>query len=462
MTTFLIPAAAILAAVLLALVFIVAVTLRKVVPTNMVHIVQRKKTTTPYGRGKEAGAVYYKWPSFLPVLGVLVTELPESNFDVSLDKYPAYDKGRLPFLVDIKAFFRISDSEVAAQRVSNFDELQIQLLDVLRGSVRKVLATNELEFILQDRSKLGNEFTEEVREGLLEWGVEPVKTIEFMNIVDSVDSAVIENIMAKEKSRIDMESRTTVAENKRAAAEREIEAERQIELQRQDAEQQVGIRTAEKVKAVGLAEEATKQEVLLQAKVTTERNMEVRRVEETKAADIAKAVAVVKANQDREVQVVTAEAAKQQTVISAEAKKAELETVAQGNLTEAELRAKGIAATGAAEAEAKKLMEMAPVQAQISLAQEIGENEGYQKYLTDIRNIEANQAVGIESAKALASADLKVIANSGEVTSGINSLLDVFSAKGGTQLGAMLSAIQNTPEGAKILNKLTGGDQKSS
>lgn len=47
MTTFLIPAAAILAAVLLALVFIVAVTLRKVVPTNMVHIVQRKKTNKP-------------------------------------------------------------------------------------------------------------------------------------------------------------------------------------------------------------------------------------------------------------------------------------------------------------------------------------------------------------------------------------------------------------------------------
>lgn len=46
------------------------VSLRRVVPTNMVHIVQSAKTTTSYGSGKTNGNVYYQWPSFLPVIGV--------------------------------------------------------------------------------------------------------------------------------------------------------------------------------------------------------------------------------------------------------------------------------------------------------------------------------------------------------------------------------------------------------
>lgn len=430
--------------------------LRKVVPTNMVHIVQSKKATVPYGRGKEAGAVYYAWPSFLPFIGVRVSQLPESNFDVTLDRYVAYDKGRLPFLVDIKGFFRIKDSEIAAQRVSSFEELNAQLVDILRGSVRKVLATNNLEEILQDRAKLGQEFTQEVTEDLEQWGVEPVKTIEFMNITDADSYEVIANIMAKEVSRIDRESRVEVAANDREAELREIDANRDIELQRQEAEQQVGIRRAEKEKQVGMSNEQSKQEILVQAKTTTERNMEVQMVQEVQSAEIAKNVAIVKANQDRDVQVVNAEAAKQQTVISADATKTQTETIAKGNLTQAEFSAKGIQAIGGAEAEARRLMELAPVNAQITLAQEIGDNEGYQKYLTDIRTIESNQAIGVANAQALTKADIKVIANTGDVTQGVSSIGQLFSAAGGTNLSAMVEAIAQSPEGSKILAKLTG------
>lgn len=441
---------------LLVLGLLVSFALRRVVPTNMVHIVQSKKSTRPYGRGKEAGNVYYAWPSFLPFVGIEVTKMPESNFDVSLDKYAAYDKGRLPFVVDIKAFFRIKDPEIAAQRVSNFDELLTQLGDVLKGSVRRILANNNLEEIMQDRAKLGNEFTEEVREGLAEWGVEPVKTIEFMDIRDADGSSVIANIMAKEVSRIERESRVTVAENNQAAETREIDAQRAVEVQRQDAEQQVGIRTAEKERIVGLADEVTRQEVLAQTKVTTERDMDVKKVQAVRAADIAKEVAVVQANEQKEVQIVQATAAKEQTIIAANAQKAETETIAAGNLTQSELSAKGTLATGAAEAEARKLMELAPVQAQIVLAQEIGDNEGYQTYLTTVRQIEASQAVGIEMAGAMAKADLKVIANSGDMQTGVAKLGDVFSPAGGTGLTGMLTALSQTPEGAALVNRLTG------
>ena len=69
---------------------------RRVVPTNMVHIVQSSKSTVSYGRGREAGNTYYEIPSFIPFFGVTVTQFPESIFDISLKDYEAYDTGRLP------------------------------------------------------------------------------------------------------------------------------------------------------------------------------------------------------------------------------------------------------------------------------------------------------------------------------------------------------------------------------
>lgn len=450
--------AAVLVTALVAITFLVAVALRRVVPTNMVHIVQSKKSTTSYGKGRDAGNVYYEWPSWLPGIGVTVTHFPESVFDVGLKNYEAYDVGRLPFVVDIMAFFRISDSDVAAHRVANFSELQTQLQSILQGAVRSVLAKEKLEEIMQDRTTLGAKFTEEVDAQLTEWGVCTVKSIEFMDIRDSGGSKVIEQIMAKEKSRIERESRETVADNNRAAQEREIEAQRQVDLQTQDARQQVGQRTAEVDKAVGIANEQQKQEVLAQARTTAERQMEVKRVEDVKTAEIARSVAEVKAEQDKTVAVVNAQASRETQVINAEAEKQKTVLVAEGQLTQAQLNAQGIEAEGRAKAEAEKLMQLAPVQAQITLAQEIGQNVGYQDYLVNVRQIEAGQAVGIELAKAIGHADLKVIANAGDVQTGVANLGDVFTANGGTKLTGMLTALAQTPEGQALVRRITGDE----
>jgi flotillin len=87
--------------------------LRRIVPTNVVHIVQRGNTTTSYGVGKTSN-VYYEWPAWLPKFGVSVRELPLSNFDIDLREYFAYDKDRVPFVVDVKAFFHINNTNIAA------------------------------------------------------------------------------------------------------------------------------------------------------------------------------------------------------------------------------------------------------------------------------------------------------------------------------------------------------------
>lgn len=429
---------------------------RRVVPTNMTHIVQRSKRTTLYGSGLEAGNVYYHWPKSMPIIGIEVSIFQGSIFDITLKDYEAYDDGRLPFKVDVKAFFRVEDADTAAKRVSTFAELQQQLTAVLQGAVRRILATNKLEAIMQDRSKLGDEFTKEVNDQLAAWGVTTVKSIEFMDIRDSEGSEVIANIMEKEKSRIERDSREAVAENNRAAEEKEIEAQRQVDLQRQDAEQQVGIRTAEKEREVGIKDEESKQAVLEQARETASRTMAVKQIEDVRAAEIAREVAVVAADKEKQVTIVKAEAAKEQTVIAADAKKTETTTIAQGQLAATLNEADGVKALGDAKAAAEAALLLAPVTAQITLAEKIAELPTYQTYLKDIRQIEAGQVVGTHMAEAIGKADLKVISNSGDPVSGVVGIGDLFGANGGTRLTGMLTALSQTEEGKALVSRLTG------
>ena len=435
--------------------------LRRVVPTNEVHIVQSGKATVSYGKEHEAGNTYYEWPAWLPKIGIVKIVLPVSVFDGDLEAYEAYDKGRLPFVVDVKAFFRISDSNLAAQRVSSFDELRSQLLAILQGAVRTILASADIEEIMQGRSQFGEAFTREVEAQLVNWGVSTVKNIELMDIRDASASHVIKNIMEKKKSLIEMQSRIEVAENMKRASIAEIEAKRETDVQLQDALQKVGARTAEKDKAIGIANEQAQQAIKEQAKITTEKELEITKVSEVTTANIAKDVQIVKANQDKEtaainkdMAVIEAAQEKETTILVAEGTKATTILVAEGNLESKKRESEGIAVEGTARAEAEKAMQLAPVQAQIVLAKEIGNNEGYQKYLITIEQVKANQAVGLEQAKALSQADLKIIANSGNVENGMKGVMDIFSSNGGTNVGAMLEGLAQTEQGEALLKKV--------
>ncbi|MDH0737207.1 SPFH domain-containing protein [Achromobacter spanius] len=429
--------------VLFPLVALILVSLRRVVPTNMVHIVQSSKQTTPYGRGKLGGNTYYHWPSWVPIWGVAVSKFPESNFQVDLKDYAAYDAARLPFEVDVTAFFRIEDASLAAQRVSTFDVLVDQLRNVVQGSVRSVLATNKLEDIMQARSTLADAFTAAVDTQLAEWGVKTVKTIEFMDIRDSANNKVIDQIMAREKARIDRQSREEVAEHNRAATEKEIAMKREIDLQQQNARQQVGMRNAETEREVGIAEEKSRQAIAFESVSTARKDMEVQRVRDVQTAEISRDVAVVRAEENRQIAVVAAHAEKEAQIAKAE-----------GDLISATREAEGVTALGAAKASAEQAMQVAPVEAQIKLAKEIGGNAGYQEYLIRIEQVRSGKDVGMEMARAMQQADLKVIANSGDMQNGVASLGDMFTPAGGTRLTGMLAALAQTPEGAALIEKL--------
>ena len=409
---------------------LLAMSFRRVVATNEVHIVQSAKSTTSYGKDTNNGNTYYEWPSWVPVLGITKIVLPVSVFDLDLNGYEAYDKGRLPFVVDVKAFFRVADSNVAAQRVSSFTELHNQLKAIVQGAVRVILASNDIEEIMQGRSKFGEEFTKEVNGQLSNWGVETVKNIELMDLRDHKETFVIKNIMEKKKSHIEMESRMEVAKNMRPAQMAEIEAKKEVDLRSQDAQQSVGLRTTEANREVDIAKQNALQLLKEQEKITKEKEMNILKVQELRKAEILKEVTLLKAQQDKEV-----------TVFAAE-----------GRLESEKKEAEAVMVKGQAKADAEKAMQLAPVQAQITLAKEIGENASYQKYLVTLEQIKANENIMKEQAKALEKANIKIIANSGTATEGLNSVGELFTAKGGTQLGAMLEGLSQTDTGKAVLN----------
>lgn len=459
---------------------------RVVTPTNEVHVVQAVKTTTAYGQGLKDGNVYYSWPAWVPQFGVRVTKLPISVFPQNLNDYPGYDKGRVPFILDVIGFFRIDNYIVAAQRVSNMETLKQQLDGILKGVIRAILATSEIETILEGRSEFSKQFTDAVNDQLKEWGCGTVKALELMDIRDAAGSQVIANIMAKKKSKVEMESRTEVAANMQRAQIAEIEAARAVAIQKQEAEELVGKRTAERNQAIGIAQQQADQAVKVEEAATAERAQAVIRVNRVKQAEIERDAQVVAADQARQVRVIEAEAEQRQQVIAAEAAKqvritaadgAKLSQIteaegtkqrtvliADGDLEAAKRKAEGERAIGEAEGAAETARRMAPVAAQVALADKIAQSDAYQSYLVSIRRIESEQAIGIAQAAALEKAGVKIIANTGaSPIEGFKSVTELFTPKGATTIGAALEALKQTDEGASLLaglaKRLNGGGE---
>jgi flotillin len=349
-------------------------------------------------------------------------------------------------VIDILAFFRIENSNEAAQRVSSFAELEKQLEGILQGASRSILAQSPIEEILEERAKYGQMFTDATNDQLKAWGVTNVKNVELMDIRDQQGSEVIKNIMAVKQSSIARDSRVAVANNMQAAQTAEINAKQAVAVRQQEAEEQVGIRTAKKNQEIGIADQEAQQAIKEQERTTAEKAMAVLQVQEVRKAEIVRNVQVVTADQEKQMAVIRAEGEKQSTI-----------TVAEGNLEQAKLLAQGTQVQGQAKGAAEQAVLMAPVNAQIALAKEIGANENYQQYLVTIRQIEASQVIGIEQAKALTAAQIKVIANAGTPVEGVKTAMELFTAKGGLQLGAALEALKETEAGRALVERLTNG-----
>jgi flotillin len=291
-----------------------------------------------------------------------------------------------------------------------------------------------------------------------------------MDVRDAGGSKVIHQIMAKRMSAIDMESRTEVALNNRKAEQAELEAEKNIAVTRSetqkaageaqaDSERAIGIARANSMKASGIAEQNSISDIAQAERATKEQQMEVIKVAQIKQAEITKEREIIEAEARKRTLAINAEAEKFKVETDAEAQLMAKHKEAEGIASIGESEAKVIAAKGMAEAEAEKAGQLASVAAQTELAREIGENQPYQDYLIRVKTVDKEQIVEVAEAesmaKALASADLKILANSGDVQSGMNKFSDILSSKGGSQINGLIEAFKQTEEGKALLGLLT-------
>lgn len=448
--------------------------LRRIVPTNVVHIVQKGKSTVSYGVGKGSNT-YYEFPSWMPLIGVVMRWLPVSNFGIDLFRYSAYDKNRVPFEVDVKAFFHIADTNKAAEKVSSFEELKDHLTNIVQGAIRSILAKSTLEEIMEERSIFGEKFTESVKDDLKNWGVEPVKSIELMDVRDTGDSNVIHQIMAKKMSAIETESRTEVAQNKKKAKQAELEAEKEVEITTAEtnklkgeakaaSDQAIGIAQAESLKNRGIAEQNSLTEIATAKQLTAEKEMEVLKTQQVKQAEINKESALIDAELEAKRIGIQAEADRVQVETAAEAKLAAAKKESEGTLALGKATADVVQARGLAEAEAKKASELASVVAQTALAKEIGQNPGYQTYLINLQEVEVKKVVGVAQAEnlavALSQSEVKFLINSGDVNSGMSNLMDIFTSKGASALNGFVESLVQTEQGKAIVEKILPKKEK--
>ena len=163
---------------------VIVISVRKVVPKDEVHILKMWNKVIVKGRIFYEWNIYYYFPKYIPYFGISwVKKLPLWVFDIELLNYQAYDSGKIPFNVDITAFFVIKDPELAAKRVADFEELKDQLVEVVKGTVRKILAQYDIQEIMDAKWELTQKLYEELTNAVKKWWVE-LKNIVFMYISD--------------------------------------------------------------------------------------------------------------------------------------------------------------------------------------------------------------------------------------------------------------------------------------
>lgn len=401
------------------------------------------------------------WPSWVPIVWISIQKLPLSVFDLQLNWYKAYDSWKVPFIVDVTAFFSIEDPELAAQKIFTMAELKDQLNETLKWVVRKVLASKDIIEIMESRKEIKDEFYAEVLTAVKNWWVTS-KNVEFMDIRDPDDwsSQVIWNIMMKKRSQIEAESQIEVAENqKRSMIEREnkeaearakaaeakaradimaSDALRESELKRIENEKLTQNQDIEKDRILAIQREVAKQNLYESEKETKAKFLEIKQLEEEKNAEISKNIELIKADEQKQKSVIDAEAEKETITLRAQVEKTEVELKAQAEKNRIEsiwlAKAKEIDFIGSAEA--KNKMEMAKALNEFT--------EAALKFMEKELEVRLSEIVDLEKAKALAKADVKVISTWPNWWEGLNNFMDLFSAKWGANIWAMVDTAKAT------------------
>jgi len=394
---------------------------RRVVPRDAAHVVIKRKRVTVFSGTPDVegyfGTTYYFFPSWVPVLGMDVTEVPLSVVELSVPEMVTFAARNARFTLTASVFVRVTDPLRAAQRwpgrsvVSFIDGVK----ELMENAIRNTTTAFAAEDIIEKKDEIASKLQHALASDMSEYGC-IITNVGIVDITDAPGNTVISDIARKREAEINSESRQIVAIKEREARTVEAENRQGAEMKEASADEAIGVRQREKERTIFVS-----QQEVAEAEMTVERTRQVR------LAEIERDAAIERAQGDRQAVILRREA-----------------------------EAEGIRSVGLADAEVVRQKGLAEAEA---IAKRIEALNNLREEGQTFRSIEKEERVGLELAKALQQASLKLI-STGEVSS----FLDLFSAEGGAKLGGMIAALRETdPELAgKLLGLLgRGGGQET-
>lgn len=411
--------------VLILVLFAIFAAMYTIVPADYVDVVIQKgkmRVLSPHKEYNSAGkAAYFKIPGwfFLFGLGMTVHRVPLRMITIDVANFMSFDIDRARFLCNIITYVAVTEPVKAAQRFGgNIGELERQVAMIVTATTRDACTKKTIREIINNREDIIETVTPSLRTAIQHWGID-LKDIELVDFKDPTKAEygeeepphVIKDISSIIEEQINSEARQKNAEQRKIARLKEAETDEEARKREIRRDEEVAKREQEKNKAVAESQ-----------KVAVAEQFEVTRVEEVKMAEILKQKALVVANQDKEVEEIN----KEQKRLDGEGDRIYLTEKAKGEA--APVRERGLA-----DAEAKMKLQDAlnrfgPEAIRALVAEKL---------------VEMQREIGIETAKALSNADLKVFAGGN-------------SAKAGFDLGQMIESLSVASDSSAVavLNRL--------
>jgi flotillin len=393
-----------------------------------------------YHPSKEGSASAYWY------IGLLMRRIIVSleNVKHEINDIVLRDKNVAPFNCDITCWFKITDPQLAAEKLDVDEDGNIMqsiretLNAQVQGVARDAAMKQEILELMRDRKTFSETLKSVVNGDLDEWGVQLVK-LEIIDFTDVPNSSVIKDYEARSQAEISSLTRIKVAEQDQLAQVKEAVAKKTAEQANIDADQVIELRTIEKEQTVGERKEASRLEV---AKAAEKANTQEVLAQKTKVLGEAEYTALALKKK--------AEGEKDATIEEATGK-------AEAVKLEAEAQAEAKTKTGTAEAEVIRQTGTAEADATEKKAEA-------QKKFTDVsKDIElAKLAAEVIKVKFTSMAAAVEKANVNVVTPDMKFM--GFGAEEGAGIGAMVKALQSVSgidlpkaveAGAKALAKPT-------
>lgn len=372
---------------------------RRVVPRHEAHVVIKRRKVVVYSGTAEIqgirGTTYYYFPSWVPVLGMDVTQVPLSVLELRVPEMVTFAARTARFTLTASVFVRVTDPLKSAQRWPgrSVEDFVSGVKELMENAIRNTTTAFAAEDIIEKKDEIASKLQHALSADMDEYGC-IITNVGIVDITDAPDNTVISDIAQKREAEINSESRQIVAIKEREARVVEAENTQASEMRESEAAEAIGVRNREKEQRVFVS----------QQKVATE-EMEVERIRQVRAAEIERDATIERAQGQR-----------------------------QAVILKREAEAEGTKSVGMAEAEVTRSRGMAEAEA---ISKRAAALNRLQEADRSFRIIEKDEKVGLELAKALQHADLKLVS-----TGKVDSFLDLFSANGGASLGAFMSSLR--------------------